>query len=135
MLNAYTNNTINPWRDRVNASRDQINDQRKTLEMKRNGLNERFSDLQKSVTDWAKRKKENNYQINELQAREQALRAKLHEILNSPAVKDLMKRNEISQECKAIAQKITPGDAVNPNLSTPMERAQRCLQRIWDGAK
>ena len=134
-LNVYTNNVVNPWRDRVDAWGNRVNDRRQTLVMKEKGLKDAYANLSKGTEDWAKRKKENNYQLNQLQAREQALKARLRVVLNSPSVKDLMKRNKISQECGAIAEQITPGDAYNPSLSTPMERAHNCLQRVWDGAK
>ncbi|MFY9461896.1 MAG: hypothetical protein WAP51_01705 [Candidatus Sungiibacteriota bacterium] len=121
---------IDAWKEQVNSWAKRVDDRKGTLIMKENGLKERYADLQRGVLDWTKRKKENNYQLNELPGRKQILNARFQAVLA-----DLARRNALSQECKAIAEKITPGDARNPDLNTPMERAHRCLQRVWDGAK
>lgn len=120
---------VDEWSGRVNAWRDRVNDRRDTLKMKRDGLNERYADLNNHVMDWAKRKKESNYQLNALEAKKQLLNQRL-----AAALQKLEGLNALSQECKDIARGITSGDATNPSLNTPTERAHRCLQNIWDGA-
>ncbi len=121
---------IDAWNERVGSWAKRVNDRKDTLILYEKGLRERYADLTKGTMDWAKRKKENNYQLNELEARKHILNQRLQ-----AALKDLAQRDALSQECKAIAEKITPDDATNPNLNTPMEQAHRCLQRVWDGAR
>lgn len=122
---------INEWAGRVNAWRDRVNDRRETLIMKESGLKERYADLQKGVLDWAKRKKENNFKLNELEARKHSIRERLQAIWNSPLMKDLEQREELSQECKRLAESANPDDLND----TRLEQAHHCLQRIFDGAK
>ncbi|KKU17816.1 MAG: hypothetical protein UX27_C0025G0003 [Candidatus Azambacteria bacterium GW2011_GWA2_45_90] len=97
------------------------------------GLNERINDLSNATLDWAKRTKENNAALNDIYAQQQALTERINRLLSSPSFRDLIKRNGLSQECTTI--EIMPGDASSPNLNTGMERAHRCLQRVWDGAQ
>ena len=117
---------LNDWGGRINAHAD-------TLDMYAAGLNERINDLSNATLDWAKRTKENNAALNDIYAQQQALTERINRLLSSPSFRDLIKRNGLSQECTTI--EIMPGDASSPNLNTGMERAHRCLQRVWDGAQ
>jgi len=130
-LNSYNQSTLDPWRRRVNANAQRVDSRRDTLAMKEKGLNERYADLQRGVLDWTKRKKENNYKLNELQARQDALRQRIQAVLNSPAVRDLVRRKQASAECAGLAE----GAGFEARLDGRLERAHRCLQRVWDGAR
>lgn len=122
---------LEEWGRKVDAWKIRVDDRRDTLVMKQDGLKERYTDLQNHVLDWAKRKKENNFKLNELEARKHSIRERLQAIWNSPAIKDLEQREELSRECKRLAESANPDDLND----TRLEQAHHCLQRIFDGAK
>lgn len=117
---------LGSWGNNVSSNAKRINERKSTLQAKERGLKERYADLQKAVLDWAKRQKENNWQLNELYAKKQILNQRILATLN-----ELARRNQLSQECKKIAESADPN-----NLNdTRLEQAHRCMQKIWDGAR
>lgn len=122
---------VDEWKARVDESQNRGNDRLRTLQMKEKGLRERYADLTRGTLDWARRKKENNWQLNEFEARRHSIQQRLRAAWDSPAVKDLEQRNKLSQECRRLAESADP----NNLMDTRLEQAHRCLQRVWDGAR
>lgn len=138
--NAEKNKSDDPaWTKAYNerAQRDNaaigapLKDRWKTLVERKKVINERFEGLNQAVGDWARRKKENNARLNELQARYEFQIKMIRSLTVMPAGRMLVQNAGASQECENI-----PGiENLEKQLNGAAERAHRCLQKIWDGAK
>lgn len=94
-------------------------------------IKERRKGLNNAVNEWAQKKKENNARLNELHAKYAFQIKMLRGLTVTPAGRMLIQKSEASQECADI-----PGiENLEKQLDGAAERAHRCLQKIWDGAK
>lgn len=131
-------NAINTWLHRVQDSQKRIDAKQDELQKTFNLIKEGKETLSKATLEWAAKKKASNAKMNELIARYQAL---------TGTYMDLIQRARLSEECKQIAYSNDRPMVVNGRvvgrqsgldfnvLNGVMERAHRCLQKVWDGAK
>ncbi|MEW6674033.1 MAG: hypothetical protein AB1427_20255 [Thermodesulfobacteriota bacterium] len=114
-----------------NAYTAQLKEKGKTLEERKKVINERRGGLNTAVNEWARKKKENNAKLNALQARYEFQVKMIRSLTVLPAGRMLIQNAGASQECADI-----PGiENLEKQLNGAAERAHRCLQKIWDGAK
>ena len=114
-------------RTRLSTWSTQINDRKKTLDMRNRGLKKQRLSLNKAVLGWGKKVKTLNAGFRDLNTRSQQTTRKINSLLfNQSFMNDLKNREEISRRCKEIAVLAT---------MSALERAHRCLQKIWDGAR
>lgn len=130
-LSPEMTNYCNQWRSRENPTTARLKDEQKTFQERSKALTERREGLNKAVNDWAAKIKENNAKLNELYARYKSVVDFVRLLTKSPHYRQLMQKADASGECADI-----PGvEILEKKLVGASERAHRCLQKIWDGAR
>jgi len=131
-------NAFNERHARLRAWKENLIDRGKTLDEREKGLRERRDDLSKASLGWAQKKKENNAKLNESYAKYTQLVNHVRNLNNLPFSRVLIQKAGASEECSNIpgVEKLelytSTGDI---QLGGAAEKAHRCLQKIWDGAR
>lgn len=87
--------------------------------------------MNKAVTEWALKKKENNARLNELYARYKYSINTINSLNKMSSGQMLIQKAGASEDCANI-----PGvEVLEKRLDGAAERAHRCLQKIWDGSR
>jgi hypothetical protein len=108
-----------------------LKDREKTLDERKKIIDERTEGLNPAVDEWARKVKENNARLNELQAKYGFQIKMIRGLTTLPAGRMLIQKSGASEECANI-----PGiENLEKQLGGAAERAHRCLQKIWDGAR
>jgi len=133
------------WRDaysgryqRLRAWGERLEDRNKTLVEREKGLKERRDDLSKASLEWGQKKKENNSRLNESYAKYTQLINHVSNLNNLPFSRQLIQKAGASEECSNIpgVEKLEMYTSTGQvQLEGAAEKAHRCLQRIWDGAR
>jgi methyl-accepting chemotaxis protein len=128
----------NEWRNRENPNTERLKDERKTFVERNKAITESREGLNKAVNEWAKKKKENNANLNDLIAKYQQMVSTVRFLTMSPHYRQLIQKAGASGECaniqgvEILEMYKSTGEI---QLEGAAEKAHRCLQRIWDGAK
>ena len=124
-------NYCNQWRGRENPNTERLKDERKTFIERSKAITESRESLNKAVTDWAAKTKGNNAKLNDLYAGYKNKVAFVRFLTINPHYRQLIQKSGASEDCADIPAVET----MEKKLDGAAERAHRCLQRIWDGAK
>jgi chromosome segregation ATPase len=121
----------NQWRGRENPKTERLKDERKTFVERSKAITERREGLNKAVGEWAGKTKENNAKLNQLYARHKTVVDFVRFLTVNPHYRQLIQKAGASEECAAIEGV----ENLEKKLNGAAERAHRCLQKIWDGAR
>jgi len=131
-------NAYNERFARLETRRQNLRDRGKTLDEREKGLKELRDNLSKGTLEWAQKKKANDTKLNEAYARYTQLINFVRLMNNLPHSRMLIQKAGASEECSNIpgVEKLEMYTSTGQvQLEGAAERAHRCLQRIWDGAK
>jgi DNA repair exonuclease SbcCD ATPase subunit len=131
-------NAYNERAARLYTRRENLKDRWKTLNEREKGLKESRDNLSKATLELTQKKKANDAKLNEAYARYTNLINFVRLMNNLPHSRMLIQKAGASEECSNIPgvenlEMYTSTGQVQ--LEGAAERAHRCLQRIWDGAK
>lgn len=126
---------LDDWAGRVNEWGKRINDAADTLDMRGTGLEARRKDLNDGTLDWARRKKENNANLDDLETRERALVEKWRGKLHLPEdIETLADLKRVATMCEgAIRACVSPTGAPKPCSDEQLENMKYCTNIQWDG--
>ena len=111
------------------ASRnDDLTERAKQLKERRDRLSER-------TLEWAAKQKKLNADEDDLQSRANNWLKRLNTFLATPTITDLKKRANVGKTCQDIPTDASGAYPFERILNGAAERAHRCLQTIWDGAR
>jgi uncharacterized coiled-coil DUF342 family protein len=131
-------NAYNERADRLYTRRENLRDRAKTLDEREKALKESRDNLSKATLELTQKKKANDAKLNEAYARYTQLINFVRLMNNLPHSRMLIQKAGASEECSNIpgVEKLeTYTSTGQVQLEGAAERAHRCLQRIWDGAK